>query len=62
MKLVKWFVTYSISKLEDLLDTKLFERGNFGICLTKAGTILYDYVSTANDNISSSINIYTGVK
>lgn len=50
-------VSYSISKLEDLLNTKLFERGNFGIRLTKAGAILYEYVSTANDNISSGINI-----
>lgn len=50
-------VSYSISKLEDLLNTKLFERGNFGVRLTKAGAILYEYVSTANDNISSGINI-----
>lgn len=30
-------VSYSISKLENLLNTKLFERGNFGVRLTKAG-------------------------
>lgn len=50
-------VSYSISKLENLLNTKLFERGNFGVRLTKAGSILYEYVSTASDNISSGISI-----
>ena len=50
-------ISYSINKLEDILNTKLFERGNYGISLTKAGSILYEYVSEASDNISSGINI-----
>ena len=50
-------ISYSISKLEDLLNIKLFERGNFGIHLTKAGSILYEYVRMADDSISSGISI-----
>ena len=50
-------ISYSIRKLEELLDVKLFDRGNYGIILTDEGKILYDYVSQANSNILSGLNI-----
>ena len=50
-------ISYSIKKLEELLDTKLFDRGNYGIVLTYEGKILYDYINIANNNILSGLNI-----
>ena len=50
-------ISYSMKKLEELLNVKLFDRGNFGIKLTEEGRILYDYVTLANNNILSGLNI-----
>ena len=50
-------ISYSMKKLENLLNVKLFDRGNFGIKLTEEGKILYDYVTLANNNILSGLNI-----
>ena len=50
-------ISYNINKLEELLNTRLFERGNFGIKLTNEGAILYDYVNTASNSILSGISI-----
>ena len=48
-------ISYSIKKLEDLLDIKLFDRTKFGIKLTNEGKILYDYIKEANNNIVSGL-------
>lgn len=55
-------ISYSIKKLEDLLNIKLFDRGNYGIQLTKEGKILYDYVTEASNNILSGLNIIDEIK
>lgn len=50
-------ISYSIKKLEELLNVKLFDRGSFGIELTEEGKILYDYIKQANNNIISGLSI-----
>lgn len=45
-------VSKSIKKLEDTLDTKLFNRNSRGITLTEEGRYLYSYVKNAFDSIS----------
>ena len=50
-------ISYSMKKLEELLNVKLFDRGNYGIKLTEEGKILYEYVTLANNNILSGLSI-----
>ena len=55
-------ISYSIKKLEEYLNVKLFNRTKYGIVLTDEGTILYDYVKEANNNIISGLNILEELK
>ena len=50
-------VSYSIKRLEESLNTKLFDRTNSGIRLTTAGKTLLYYVDKANSSILSGIKI-----
>lgn len=50
-------ISYSIKKLENLLNVKLFNRTKSGIELTEEGKILYDYIKEANNSIVSGLNI-----
>lgn len=50
-------ISYSVKKLEEILNVKLFDRGSFGIKLTNEGEILYDYVLSANNSILSGLKI-----
>ena len=50
-------VSYSIKRLEESLNTKLFDRTNSGIKLTTAGKTLLYYVDKANSSILSGIKI-----
>lgn len=45
-------ISKSISKLEDSLNTPLFNRNSRGVQLTDEGQILYEHVSTAFDTLS----------
>ncbi len=55
-------VSYSIKKLEDFLDVKLFERTYTGTTLTEVGKILYYYVDNANATLASGIKIINEYK
>lgn len=55
-------VSYSIKKLEKLLNVQLFERGNYGIVLTEEGKVLYEYINEANNNILSGLSIIEELK
>ena len=50
-------ISYSIRKLENILNVKLFDRGTYGINLTDEGKILYEYVTEANNKIISGLNV-----
>ncbi len=54
-------ISYCIKKLEELLNVNLFDRGNYGIKLTEEGRILYEYVTEANNNIVSGLQIISEV-
>lgn len=45
-------ISKAISKLEDNLGTKLFNRNSRGVQLTREGNILYQYINTAFDSIN----------
>jgi DNA-binding transcriptional LysR family regulator len=44
-------VTYAIKKLEEALDTVLFDRNSKGLFLTSEGKILYEHVSAAIERV-----------
>ena len=50
-------ISYSIKKLENILETKLFDRGAYGIKLTDDGRVLYDYITKADNNIRSGLSV-----
>lgn len=45
-------ISKSISKLEESLNTRLFNRNSRGVTLTPEGTVLYHHVKTAFDSIT----------
>ena len=55
-------VTMSIKKLEDLLQTPLFVRSKRGVILTTEGKVLYEYVSSAMENIKIGENRISSLK
>ena len=55
-------ISYSIKKLENILETKLFDRGAYGIKLTNDGKVLYDYITKADNNIHSGLNVLMEMK
>ena len=44
-------ISKAISKLEESLGTRLFNRNSRGVQLTREGTILFQHVNTAYDSI-----------
>ena len=45
-------ISKAISKLEESLNTKLFNRNSRGVQLTKEGAVLYQHISSAFESIS----------
>lgn len=45
-------ISKSLAKLEEGLETKLFERTSKGVVLTSEGEVLYKHIETAFDNIT----------
>jgi len=45
-------ISKAVSKLEESLNTKLFNRNSRGVQLTREGAVLYQHVSTAFDSIN----------
>ena len=50
-------VSKAISNLEESIGIALFVRNSRGVALTEEGTILYDYIERALDNIVKSEKI-----
>lgn len=55
-------VTMSIKKLEELLNTTLFVRNKRGVTLTTEGKVLYEYVTSAIENIKIGENRLSSLK
>ena len=58
-------ITQTIKKLEDQLECKLFYRKSNGVCLTKEGENLYNYIKssiTTINNVENKFNEFRGLK
>lgn len=55
-------ITFQIKKLEEQLGVSLFTRTKHGVLLTDEGTILFDYIKKAMENITNGENTLSNLK